>query len=252
MELVEAIEARYSCRAYAKKLIESEKLDQIASFIQELNVESGLRFQLYGPREGSMSAIDMSDSMFTGAVPSYVALVAPDDNISGEKVGYYGERLVLYVTQLGLNTCWVASTYDAKTTRVNLQPGDVLWDVVPIGYTTEKTPKKQQIIRATLRKRDKRPQQLVDADISFAELPNWFKAAIDAVIAGPSAVNGQPVLFGYRDGLVTADLPHPKRNIEYNDLGIAKLHFQIAARSHGIEGSWDWGRGAEFRYSSKQ
>ena len=249
MDLIQAISTRYSCRAYERKLLDSETFDSLDAYIRELNDASGLRFQLYGPREGSTSAIDMSDAMFTGSVPCYAALVGPRDEIAGDKVGYFGEKLILHATQLGLNTCWVASTYDAETTRVDLQPGEVLWDVVPIGYAPAKTPMKQQIIRSGLRKRDKRPQQLVASDVPFDELPAWFQAAIDAVILGPSAVNGQPVVFGYHDGRVTANLPNIKREVEYNDLGIAKLHFEIAARACGVEGTWSWGCGGAFEYA---
>ncbi|MBO4365779.1 MAG: hypothetical protein J5804_05755 [Eggerthellaceae bacterium] len=248
MDLMEAIQKRYSCRAYADRPLHQEAYDKIARFIDELNEEAGLRFQLFGPREGGTSAIDMSDAMFTGTVPCYAALVAPDDPTSGDKVGYHGEKLVLFATQLGLDTCWVASTHDAKTVRVNLEPGDVLWDVIPIGFAMDKTPMKQQLIRAGLRKRDKKPQALVASEIPYDQLPEWFRAGIDSVILGPSAVNGQPVVFGYHDGCVTADLPHFKRKVEYNDLGIAKLHFQIAAAAHGVDGTWEWGLGGQFRY----
>lgn len=29
-----------------------------------------------------------------------------------EKVGYYGEQLILKVTELGLGSCWVGGTFD--------------------------------------------------------------------------------------------------------------------------------------------
>ena len=248
LNLTEAIQKRVSCRAYANRPVEQEVFDQLEQYIQELNAESGLHFQLYGPRPDSASAIDMSETMFTGTVSCYAALVAPNDALSGEQVGYYGEKLVLFATQLGLGTCWVASTYDSTTVRAEVQQGELLWDVVPIGYAMEKTPMKQHLVRMGLRKRDKRPSALTESDLPFDQLPTWFKAGIDSVILGPSAVNGQPVVFGFHDGCVTADIPQYKRDVEYNDLGIAKLHFEIAARENGVNGTWEWGRGSQFRY----
>ena len=73
MDLIQAISTRYSCRAYERKLLDSETFDSLDAYIRELNDASGLRFQLYGPREGSTSAIDMSDAMFTGSVPCGLA-----------------------------------------------------------------------------------------------------------------------------------------------------------------------------------
>lgn len=249
MELMEAIDARISCRSYQDRPMDDALFARLKDYIAELNSESGLNFQLYGPREGGQPAIEMNDKMFAGPVYCYAALVAPDDAVSGEKVGYYGEKLVLFATQLGLGTCWVASTYDAASTRADVAEGERLWEVVPLGHATEKTPLKQRMIRSGIRKSDKKPAALVESDIPFDDLPVWLKAGIDAVIAGPSAVNGQPVVFSYRNGRVSADLPKYKRIIEYNDLGIAKLHFQIAASAHGVDGTWDWGVGGQFNFA---
>ena len=90
----------------------------------------------------------------------------------------------------------------------------------------------------------------MDADVPFVELPAWFKSAIDTVILGPSAVNGQPVVFTWKDGQISADLPNYKRPPEYNDLGIAKLHFQISVEQQGVVGTWEWGLGGRFTYQA--
>lgn len=248
MNITEAIDTRFSCRAFADKPVEREKFDQLQECIDAINVEAGLNFQLYGPREGGAAAIDMSEGMFAGTVPCYAALVAPDDVVMGEKVGYYGEKLVLFATQLGLNTCWVASTYDRHTTRAKLQPGDLLWDVVPIGYAMDPIPDQQQSIRKSMRRRDKPLLRMTTADVPLDDLPVWYASALESVYKGPSAANGQPVTFDYRDDRVTADFERFSRKIELNDLGIAKLHFELGARAAGVEGAWDWGLGAEFKH----
>lgn len=261
--LFNAIPTRISVRAYDARPVEPEKIALLREYIARLNEESGLDFQLYG-EEGSTAktgAIDMSTKMFAAdPVNWYAALVAPDDELSGEKLGYYGEKLVLYATSLGLGTCWVASTYDKATTRVDLTGGDNmrLWDVIPLGYPAEKMPTKQKVIRTTLRKGDKKPAALYNSPLSFAQLPEWFRTCLNAVIAGPSAINGQPVVFDFipqddaaqADGpQVFADIREYKRDIQLNDLGIAKLHFQLAAAAAGIDGTWEWGRGGEFKIS---
>lgn len=278
--LFNAIPTRISVRAYDARAIEPEKIALLKEYIAELNAASGLAFQLYGP-EGSTAAagaIDMSPKMFTGQVNWYAALVAPDTELDGEKLGYYGEKLVLYATHLGLGTCWVASTYEKATTRADLSGGENmrLWDVIPLGYAMAKTPLKQKLMRETLRKTDKKPAKLVNSDVPFAQLPEWFRTCVHAVIAGPSAINGQPVVFTYGEGtgaagtaevastagaagtaevadagsatapVISADVPDYKRDVQMNDLGIAKLHFQLAAEAAGINGTWEWGRGGQF------
>lgn len=80
----------------------------------------------------------------------------------------------------------------------------------------------------------------------YDQLPKWIRAGVQAVIKGPSAVNKQPVVFSYRNDTLTAAMPGQTYEIRFNDLGIAKLHFQIAAESCGVAGTWEWGEGGAF------
>ena len=50
MDILEAIDVRISCRAFTEKPVEQEKIDVLAEEIRLINRESGLSFQLYGPR----------------------------------------------------------------------------------------------------------------------------------------------------------------------------------------------------------
>lgn len=112
---------------------------------------------MYGPREGMDTALDLNGKMFSASPRNYVALVADEDALSAEKLGYYGEKLALLPTHLGLGTCWVASTYDHNTIRAEVPAGQRLWDVMPVGYAPEKVPLMQRTIRAAIRKSNKKP-----------------------------------------------------------------------------------------------
>ena len=246
MDLMEAIEARISCRAYEDRPLSEADFAFLAERIAALNALSGLNFQLYGPRENARSALDLAPAMFAGSAPCYAALVAPDDPVSADKVGYYGERFVLEATARGFGTCWVAGTFDRRTTRAELRPGELLWDVIPVGYAMAKTPLKQRALRAGLRARSKSPEKLVEADAPWAQLPAWFRAGVEAAAKGPSAVNRQPVVFRLHNGQVTAHVDAGRSGLEYNDQGIAKLHFELAAAAQGHAGHWAFGEDAKF------
>ncbi|MDO4533573.1 MAG: nitroreductase family protein [Coriobacteriia bacterium] len=247
MDIIEAIETRISCRAFTKDGINQETFDALAAEIEALNAESGLHFQLYGPRADG-TAIDMQRKMFAANPPAYAALVAQKGPLPEEMLGYYGEKLVLKATQLGLGTCWVASTYDRSTTRVELAPGEKLHDVVPIGYAPEKMPLLQRTIRGRIRGRSKPNEQLYRGPQPLAQAPEWIQAAIQAVQLAPSAICEQPVVFVQDDPdtPIRATLPQIRTKMEYTDLGIAKLHFQIAAAECGVQGTWEWGEGGAF------
>ena len=247
MDIIGAIEKRISCRAFAERLVEQDKFDALAAEIEYANEQAGLHFQLYGPREDG-AAIDMSAKMFASNPPCYAALVGPKDPLVEEKLGYYGERLVLAAEMMGLSTCWVASTYERSTTRVELDEGEVLHDVIPIGYAPEKMPLKQRTIRAGIRSRSKNLEDLYRGPTSLAQAPEWVQACVDAVWKAPSAINEQPVVFvqDAADAPVRAQLVRVKSGMEYTDLGIAKYHFDVVAHMCGVQGTWQWGDGVAF------
>lgn len=250
MDIIEAIEKRISIRAFEARPVEQEKLDRLAAEVEAINAETGLHFQLYGPREDG-TAIDMSTQMFASNPPAYAALVGPRDPLMEEKLGYYGERLVLLATTLGLATCWVASTYDQETVRVELAEGEVLHDVVPIGYAPAKIPMKQRTIRAGIRRRSKPLADLYRGPVPLDAAPEWIRACVDAVWKAPTAINEQPVVFVQddADAPVRAELIRVKTGLEYTDLGISKYHFEVVAAECGMPGTWSWGDGGTFTLS---
>ena len=242
----EAVQKRISCRSCEERFIEAEKLQKLKEYVEELNAESGLHFQLFSSTETGKPAIKMNGAMFSGRVYTFAALVGGKDPESSEKVGYYGQRLVLYATQLGLGTCWVASTYDSKSITVDVPCGAKIWDVVPIGYATAKIPLKQKTIRAMIRRSDRSLTQFLESDMGYKDVPEWVRKGIEAILLGPSAVNQQCINIGFKDGKVTARIWKDGRGLQYNDLGIAKKQFEVGAAEAGVKGHFLPGDGAEF------
>ena len=247
MDIIEAIQTRVSCRAFEARPLEESTLAELEAEIERINEESGLRFQLYGPREDG-TAPDVSLKMFASKPPCYAAFVGPVGPEPEERLGYYGERFVLFATQLGLGTCWVAGTYEQATTRAEVGEGEKLHDVIPLGYAPAKMPLKQRTIRSGIRARDKKLSALWNGARALSEEPAWVQACVLAVQRGPSAVNEQPVVFtrASDDEPIRAKLARVKSGLEYTDLGIAKLHFELVARECGIDGRWEWGAGGVF------
>ena len=243
MDIMQAIAVRISCRAYDNRPIEAEKLDELAACIEEGNAAGGIHMVLVRPEDESAN-LKLSKAMFAGQPSAYIALFAGEDECSRDRLGYFGEKVVLLAQQLGLGTCWVFGTYDQSSVAVAPNEGEALYGVIPVGYAAAKMPLKQRTVRAALRKRDRKP---ADIYAGYAAAPAWVRAGIDAVIAGPSAVNGQPWVFVDAPEGIAATLPQVKSGIEFADLGIAKLHFQLGAASEGVEGTWSWGAGGVFK-----
>lgn len=131
-----------------------------------------------------------------------------------EKIGYYGERLVLKAQQSGLNSCWVAMTYNKIKTAFSIAPGEKLCIVIALGYgETQGTAHKSKSF-----------DEVTKAD---GQTPDWFKNGVKAALLAPTAMNQQKFLFTLDGNQVSA-----KAGLGFYskiDLGIAKYHFEIAA-----------------------
>ena len=212
MDIYEAMRARHSVRAYEQKEIEGEIKDMLEDKIAELNGRSGLHIQLITHEPKAFDSPMAHYGKFSG-VTDYIAMIGKKDDELEEKCGYYGEKLVLFAQQLGLNTCWVAVSYKKIKTAYMLGAGEKLCIVIAIGYgKTQGVPHKS-----------KAPSEVAD----MGDVPEWFKKGVEAALLAPTAVNQQKFFFSLDNGRVSARAGrgfYSKR-----DLGIAKCHFELGA-----------------------
>ena len=115
MNYLEAIEVRSSRRAYTEQDIDKEAAEQLKKLLAEINRESGLNLQLYLSTAEGITGLKMSYGMFKN-VRNFIALVGNREMPHlKEKIGYYGEKLLLHATTLNLGSCWVGGTFDRKS-----------------------------------------------------------------------------------------------------------------------------------------
>lgn len=99
--------SRHAVRSYLDKPIEEEKLERIDEEISKCNSESGLHIQFVKNEPNAFDGFMAHYGKFKG-VKNYIVLIG--EKRQDEAIGYYGERLVLLLQTLGLNSCWVAMT----------------------------------------------------------------------------------------------------------------------------------------------
>ena len=239
---VEAIDRRVSCRAFEDTPLSADQIDMLRAAARESSADSGLLFELHVPHEDG-SSLALSNKVFAGHPGAYVTCVGPNDPISLEKIGYFGQIVVLIATSLGLGSCWVAGTFDREKTTCAVPDGMMLHDVIPIGAPMHQTPFRQRSIRRAIRSKSKRPSKLYAGPTTLEEAPQWIWEGVHAIWKGPSAANRQPVVLAQDTygAPVRAMLPRRRHDVEYTDLGIAKLQFKVAATASGAHGTWDWG-----------
>lgn len=213
MELLEAMGERHSVRAYSNRPIEGRTKEDLLSFVEQCNRESGLHFQLVLNEPKAFDGFLAHYGKFSG-VNNYIALVGKRDNALEERCGYYGEKIVLYAQTLGLNTCWVAMSYSKGNAACQIDKGEKLCLVIAVGYGTTKG----------VSHKSKARERVMDVKETP---PEWFLKGIDAALLAPTAVNQQKFVFSLKGNTVSA-----KAGIGFYskiDLGIAKYHFEIGA-----------------------
>lgn len=215
MDILEAIKSRHSVRSFTEKPVGQETVDKLNEEIAVCNREGGLNIQLITSEPKAFAGGFMSYGKFSG-VSNYLAMVAPKD--SKEKVGYYGERLVLLAQCLGLNSCWVGQTYSKVRSAYNVGEGEKLHCVIALGYG--KTPGVQH------------PMKDITAFVeNYSDtLPEWFVEGVRAAMLCPTAVNQQKFRFSLiGENIVKAESLFSVFGYTQIDLGIAKCHFEAAA-----------------------
>ncbi|MBO7071752.1 MAG: nitroreductase [Bacteroidales bacterium] len=214
MELTEAITLRHSVRKYAAKPIEGTKVATLKAAIERINTLSGLNIQLVLEEPRAFSSGMWKYGQFSG-VNNYFVMAGPKG--AEEKIGYYGEELVLLAQTLGLNTCWVGLTYKKIPGTFSLRAGDAVHCVISLGYGAEQC-----------RQHPMKPaEQFYQCE---GIPPQWFMKGLEAALLAPTAVNQQKFKFILRSGnKVEAKALFSMAGYTRVDLGIVKYHFETAA-----------------------
>lgn len=212
MELKDAMPLRHSVRSFLDRPIGEEERKRLDAFIKECNRKGDLSIQLVLNEPKAFDCLMAHYGKFSG-VRNYLALIGKQAPDLDERLGYYGEQLVLLAQTLGLNTCWVAMTYKKIRSAYTVREGERLRAVIALGYgATQGKAHKQK------------PAERVSAG---ENAPAWFRAGVEAALLAPTAMNGQKFRFYYEDGAVRAE--SGRGACTKIDLGIAKCHFELGA-----------------------
>lgn len=213
MNLTEAMRVRHSVRQYTDRPLEREAILALEAEIRACNRQSGLHIQLVTDEPRAFDSTMAHYGKFSG-VRNYLALVGKKGPKLEELCGYFGEHLVLFAQQLGLNTCWVAMTYKKIPSAFQINSGEKLAVVIALGYgANQGVPHKSKDLSAVTS--------------CSGEMPDWFRRGVEAALLAPTAMNQQKFRFSAQHTRVSA-----KAGIGFYskiDLGIAKYHFELGA-----------------------
>ena len=128
---------------------------------------------------------------------------------------------MLYAQSLGLNTCWVAMSFERRAVPARTEEGLVLHDVIALGYgVTQGVPHRSKPVSSVAR--------------ITPDAPEWFRRGVEAALLAPTAINQQRFWLeqvGDR-GVKAKALLGP---CSKTDLGIVKYHFELGAGKENFE-----------------
>ena len=213
MNAIEAIKARHSVRNYQQKKISGEHASMIRGKIEELNKEGGLHLQFIENAGNTYNKL-LNRAMGLGSAPSVIACVGAEADDLDRRVGYYGEKLVLFAQSIGLNTCWVG-TFNRKNIKAEISAGEKLVISIAIGYGADQgKPHKSKNMEQVMEAKDNRPL--------------WFDNGVEMALLAPTAINQQRFVIRLKDN-DSVEFIDKGGVLSQVDLGIVKCHFEIGA-----------------------
>ena len=190
--------------------------------------------------------------VFTGLVGSYgrvegapalVALVGSED--ATLEVGYIGEAVVLDATAAGIDSVWIAASFDAERAGrlADLRDGERVHAIAALGHATKTIGVGERLMRAGVRARQRLPLDAIAP--GHPGWPAWAREAAVAARLAPSGANRQPWRLNMDgDALVFTKAAKTYWTAPI-DFGIAMLHAELGAMHAGVSGTWVLGSGAE-------
>ena len=227
MTLLEAIQARHSVRAYQEQPLNDADAQALQERIDEVNREGQLHIQLIRNEPKAFLGPFARYGKFRG-VTDYLVMAGVKAEDLDERIGYYGEQLVLFAQTIGLNTCWVGLSYTKIPGTYVLNEGEVIKAYISIGYgatqgVSHKIKRIDQVSNVT--------------DLT----PGWFRRGVEAALLAPTAINQQKFSFEYlpaadgKPAQVVARRHFSLVGYTQMDLGIAKYHFEVGAGTENFQ-----------------
>ncbi|MEH7114442.1 nitroreductase family protein [Neobacillus niacini] len=260
MSLIETMKKRQSVRSFDTQNITEIDFKTIRDYIT-------MEENLIGPfgNKGKIELIQVTNNVsdkgiklgtygFIKNPQGYLVGVTENSKYTLVEFAYVFHKLVLFLTELGIGTCWMGGTFSRNSfeQEIQLGVGEFIPCITPIGYPNQKQRVFDKALRYVVKADNKKPWEKLFFDGTFEniltkEQADLFEIPIEMVRLGPSASNKQPWrLVVSQDRKVChfyiEHTPNYSSKLGYDmqllDMGIAMCQFELACRELNIEGGW--------------
>lgn len=250
IDVKKAVQDRVSIRSYEERSLTKEDKSKLMDFNASLTNPFGVDIKVqYISKDKGAEDVQLGTYGTIRGAKDFLAITVKDQPYAMEAVGYQFENLVLYATDMGLGTVWLAGTFNRKDFKnvIEISDEDLFPCICPVGYPGQKRSFIEKITRASLGSKKKKEWDklffLDDFSKSLTkEDAGRYTDALDMLRLAPSATNAQPwavvkegdkfhFFCNYKNGI-----NNDVKKIKHLDLGIALSHFHQTAMSDGLDG----------------
>lgn len=265
MNYYELAVKRKSTRAFKDKKVAAQTLDALRTYAKtcaRLLSEIPAEWEILEEDPGNLSGA-AGYSGFMVDAPCYLVLMSENAPHALENAGYMGEDMVLKLTELGLESCWLTIT-DAALLKQRLHTDSALTPLCLIAFGYEKPEpgnlrldiKSPSTIHMKQRNGQIAPKLFVEdavyggawgqpSDLASWEADSDLYRAFIAACCAPSALNRQPYRFILDHDIVSLALIPDELTTPENaglNAGIVMHHFASVLSQHvNHPGRWQMG-----------
>lgn len=254
MNWTQWMQDRSSVRTFENRDIQEDTMSHLNQAINDVNqvISEKAYFKLIQSKAKGEESQKLGTYGIIQGTRNFIAVITTQEEVDALSLGYHIEKIVLIATGLGLGTCWLGGTFDRLSfeDHLALMNNEKLVILIAFGYKKNK----QSMIESTMRILAKSNQRKASSELFFdgddktaldLNSIGEYKHVMEMVRIAPSASNKQPWRIikdkghyhfylartpGY--GVMNYDL-------QLNDIGIAKCHFDLAGTELGLNGYWE-------------
>lgn len=258
--VVETMRKRQSIRSFDTRNINESDYNKIIEYIsKELNQigpfgKKGRIELIQVTKNVTDKGIKLGTYGFIKNPSAYLVGITDHNKHSLLDFAYTFQKLVLYLTDLDIGTCWMGGTFNRNSfeQEISLGEGEFIPCITPIGYLNNKQRVFDKAVRLAVRADHKKTWDKLFYNETF-EVPLTKENAgllaipIEMIRLGPSASNKQPwrlVLSHDRKvcHFFIEHTPNYSAKLGYDmqilDMGIAMCQFDLASKELNIKGQW--------------
>ena len=235
---------------------------QIQRYIDSLPTnlfETRPRFLLAAASEEDPSSLrGLGTYGFIRGANAFVIGAAKPEGRWLEDFGYQMETIILYLTSLGLGTCWLGGSFTRSSfaQKISLKDDEHIPAVTALGQIAGGDSSRRGLVRRFARGERRLPWEKLFFDRDFNHPlsdgnSEGDRLALEMVRLAPSASNKQPWRVvrdgetfhfflqrtpGYRESLLKKILGI--FDLQRVDMGIAMCHFDLTMKELGFQGIW--------------